>query len=231
MKKRIMGFIRTEEEALFRLLNSEKKIIAAALCIGFAVTFGIMCVSAGIYSDKISGGISDKVIRFHVLANSDSAEDQALKLGLRNAILAEYGGRLCGIPDIGAARAFFSENLDEIKSFSEDFVLKNGYGYTVGVTIARDLFPTKSYGEFSFPAGSYEALRITIGEGKGKNFWCVMFPPLCLVDAVGPKTAAKAPVSLETALNAEEYGVVSGKNAEYRVKFKIVELWRRLFGR
>ena len=123
------------------------------------------------------------IIRFHVIANSDSDEDQNLKFKVRNRVLAKVQNALEGSSGASRTRAYIEENLEEIEACALQCVRAEGYDYNVKARIGVTAIPAKQYDDVYFPAGSYEALTITIGEGKGRNWWCVVFPPLCLVDA------------------------------------------------
>lgn len=125
---------------------------------------------------------NDNIIRFHVIANSDSKPDQELKLEVRDRILEEVGEEFDSSKNIDESRKIIEENLNKIKNIAEDQIKKEGKDYKVEVSLGNDKFPTKTYGDLTLPAGEYEALKVVIGEGKGKNWWCVMFPPLCFVD-------------------------------------------------
>ena len=123
------------------------------------------------------------IIRFHVIANSDSEEDQELKFKVRNRVLAKVQNALEGSKGAAQTRAYIEDNLEEIEACARQCVRAEGYDYNVKARIGVTAIPAKQYDDVYFPAGSYEALTITIGEGKGQNWWCVVFPPLCLVDA------------------------------------------------
>ncbi len=122
------------------------------------------------------------IIRFHVIANSDSKQDQELKLFIRDCVVVKLQNALTGSSDIGESRKYIEENLEQIRLWAEDCVKAWGYDYQVAVRIGVTAIPAKQYEDVYFPAGNYEALTITIGEGKGQNWWCVVFPPLCLID-------------------------------------------------
>lgn len=126
--------------------------------------------------------VKDQIIRFHVIANSDSPEDQNLKLKIRDEILDEMGEKFSHSVSVENSRNIIEENMEKIRYIAEDEIKKEGKDYEVEVSLCRDKFPTKNYGDLTLPAGEYEALKVVIGEGKGKNWWCVMFPPLCFVD-------------------------------------------------
>ena len=123
------------------------------------------------------------IIRFHVIANSDSDEDQELKFKVRNRVLARVQNALEGSQGAAQTRTYIEENLEEIEACALQCVRAEGYDYDVKARIGVTAIPAKEYDDVYFPAGTYEALTITIGEGKGQNWWCVVFPPLCLVDA------------------------------------------------
>lgn len=123
------------------------------------------------------------IIRFHVIANSDLDEDQELKFKVRNQVLAKVQNALEGSQGAAQTRAYIEDNLEEIEACALECIRAEGYDYSVKARIGVTAIPAKQYDDLYFPAGSYEALTITIGEGKGQNWWCVVFPPLCLVDA------------------------------------------------
>lgn len=146
------------------------------------------CVSTESGQDILSGkelvleDIEDKIIRFHVLANSDTEEDQALKLKVRDRVIEVMSSKLIDCTDVDKAREIMLDSMDEVNAIATQVIKENGYSYTVRCEISRENFPDKMYGDMLFPQGEYEAFRILIGEANGQNWWCVMFPPLCFVD-------------------------------------------------
>lgn len=126
--------------------------------------------------------IVNEIIRFHVIANSDSEEDQTLKLKVRDKVIEYVSDKLKELKDLNEAREFIVNNKSTIESIAKETVIENGYSYEVTSMLSRENFPDKAYGDLIFPQGEYEAYRILIGEAKGQNWWCVMFPPLCFVD-------------------------------------------------
>lgn len=154
--------------------------------------------------------IYDDTIRLHILANSDSEEDQNLKLLLRDEILKEFGEELSVFEKVEDAKQKLSSKLCIIESFAEQKIKDLGYGYKTEVTLSEEWYDTRDYENFSLPAGYYTSLRVIVGEGEGKNWWCVMFPPLCL----GASTK-------ENGYTYEEDILISKK---YSVKFKLLEL-------
>ena len=170
--------------------------------------------------------IAKKLIRFHVIANSDSDKDQALKLKVRDEILKYIAPKLEQSKSIEESRKILRENDAKIKSIAKAVIEKNGYKYDVKSTLGQENFPVKTYGDITLPQGEYEAYRVIIGSGEGKNWWCVMFPPLCFVDITkGEVSYKKTDAEMKSVLSPQEFEMVhndSGKD-EIKVKFKIVE--------
>lgn len=160
--------------------------------------------------------IQNEIIRFHVLANSDTEEDQALKLKVRDKVVEEMYGKLSGCKNIDEARIVMLDNMDEVNSIAEKVIKENGYNYTVTSELSRENFPDKMYGDTLFPQGNYEAFRILIGEAKGQNWWCVMFPPLCFVDE-----SKQAINTSKTKENLEGKTEIKKENNEVKTKEKI----------
>lgn len=164
--------------------------------------------------------IPNRVLRLHVLANSDSEQDQALKLKVRDRILTESAGMLDNITNKSQAEASVKTKLPQLKIAAEDEVKKQGYDYPVNVELTNMYFTTREYDTVTLPAGQYDALRITIGEGKGHNWWCVIFPPMCL-------PAAEKPEELNDVLNENQLQIVEGKG-EFEVKFLTLEWYEQI---
>lgn len=158
-------------------------------------------------TDQLIGSedVTSAVIRFHVRANSDSDEDQALKLLVRDGILEMLGPELAEAEDKDEARSIMEKKLAEIERTGETIVQAAGYDYEVHAYLTTEEFPMKSYGDLLFPAGEYEALRVDIGKQEGANWWCVMYPGLCFVDATGGIVAEDGKEELEQILTPEEY--------------------------
>ena len=165
---------------------------------------------------EADAGIYGDTLRLHILAASDSEEDQALKLAVRDGILAEYSAQLSGVGDLEDARAALEARLPDIIATAERIVAEAGYDYRVTASLGEEWYDTRDYGELSLPRGVYTSLIIKIGEGQGRNWWCVMYPPMCL------DLATDAPSDDWTSgYTGEELSLISGK---YRVKFKLLEL-------
>ncbi len=174
------------------------------------------------YATSVNSNLSQNIVRLHVIANSDSSSDQNLKLKVRDAILMKTKSDFTKKSDV-------KEKLDEYKKVAEETIKQNGYDYTVDVSYGNFRFPTKHYNNISLPAGFYDAVRVTIGSGKGKNWWCVMFPPLCFID--GTTDTAYAEEKLSNLLDEESYDIItSGQTGSFpfEIKFKIVELCGKL---
>jgi len=122
------------------------------------------------------------IIRFHVRANSDTQEDQELKLRVRDEILEIMGEKFEGVSSLDDSRVVIKDNMDEIKTIAEEVLIENNNDYNVRVSLGMETFPVRKYGNMIYPQGEYETLLVTIGDGRGQNWWCVMFPPLCFVD-------------------------------------------------
>ena len=190
------------------------KLIEKCLLFGFfcAVLFSMLGFTAQCES------IPDKVFRLHVLANSDSAEDQALKLRVRDRILEESAGLMDGVSTREEAEAAAAQSLPKLQAAAEDEIRQAGYGYSVQAEITHMYFPTRHYESVTIPAGEYDALRISIGEAKGKNWWCVLFPALCL-------PVAENGAQLSDVLSSSQLDVVQGN---YEIRFKAVEWYEQL---
>lgn len=163
--------------------------------------------------------IADKVLRFHVLANSDEEQDQELKLAVRDAVGTKMAELLAGAENRVECEKIVRENLDGIKKTAEDVVAKAGYDYEVHASLEETDFPVKTYGDYTFPAGRYEALKVVIGAGEGHNWWCVMYPNMCFCGSVYEVVDEQAEEKLREVLSEEEYEKVL-TSEDYRVCFK-----------
>lgn len=183
--------------------------------------------SAYSYVTAVSRNISDSVFRLHVIANSDSDEDQSLKLKVRDRLL-EYMNSLCANTSSKEdAMRIANEHIDDFSKIAKDVISENGYDYDVEISVGECDFPTKNYGDVSLPAGTYDALRVKIGSANGHNWWCVMFPPLCFVDVSSGVVPEESKELLEDTMSDEEFDLIteSDNNSEMNFKFKLVELF------
>ncbi len=187
-------------------------------------------VSAFSYANIVSEDLSESVFRLHVLANSDNADDQSLKYKVRDNVLS-YMNTLClNTKTKEEAIQIARNHQDDFYKIAKQTIIDNGYDYDITIKIGVFNFPTKQYGDISFPAGSYDALRIEIGEAKGQNWWCVMFPPLCFVDMTSGIVPDESKKTLESSLSSEEEYILinDNKSNDIQFKFKLVEFFQNV---
>lgn len=203
----------------------------------YFITFSVLLLTvlviiAAIPVQGSAGEISGSVIRLHILANSDSDEDQAQKLCVRDAVLTEYGGRLGSYSSKSAAEEDLAVVLPEIESFAEKTAAECGEAYPVSVTLTEEYYPERIYEEYTFPEGMYTSLRIMIGEAEGHNWWCVLFPPLCVGAALGDSSASvDEDTFIAAGFTPEQYRIITGgKPVRYKLKFRIVEFFESIIG-
>ena len=204
--------------------NSKIKMILILAFLLFIYT----TICAISYADYISNDIADSVFRLHVIANSDSSEDQNLKYKVRDSLL-EYMNSICAdCQNKEEAIALVNTNKAQFREIALNTIHNEGYNYDVKINIGNFEFPTKTYGDISLPAGNYDALRVEIGEAKGQNWWCVMFPPLCFVDVSSGIVPDESKEVLEDNLSDEEFALVSdNSNTEIKFKFKLLEFFNK----
>lgn len=206
------------ETGMKRKGDTWKRIGRGAL-LAAALTALCFVGSAKYRQQELVEHLSDKIIRFHVLANSDSEKDQQLKLLVRDAVGALMQQRLAGVTDKEESRQVILESVDEIQETAQKALRQQGCDYPVTAGLCRVEFPEKTYGSYCFPAGEYEALQLCIGQGKGQNWWCVMYPNMCFFNSMYKVVDEEAEKSLEQVLTKEEYQAVM-EEGNYRVKFK-----------
>jgi stage II sporulation protein R len=158
------------------------------------------------------------LIRLHVLANSDTEGDQALKRKVRDAVLEYMTPYMQTSTDKTGAKKIILEHMPAIRSIAQQVVLENGYDYPVDVVLGDHQFPTKTYGNLSLPAGNYQALRILIGKAEGQNWWCVLFPPLCFVDVTSGTAVAQQTQKVVDDINSQQTPVL---------RFKLLEIFQK----
>ena len=207
------------------------KIRLSILILSLVAIISIMTISISGEVKKISNAsqdYKDKLIRFHVIANSDSDEDQNLKLKVRDAVINYLQPKLLESESIEESELIIKREYSELEKISKNIILQNGYNYDVKIGIDYSEFPTKQYSNVVLPAGEYKALKIIIGEGSGKNWWCVMFPPLCFVDKEKGIIDKDTDDKLREVLTEEEYNLIAQKTSNQtnrvQIKFKIVEI-------
>ena len=188
--------------------------------------FVYVFLSAQSYATAISNNLSTAVFRLHVLANSNSEEDQNLKLKVRDSLLNYMNGLCSNCSTKQEAISIANEHKDDFQKIAEQTIKENGYDYTAKINIDNFYFPTKNYGDISLPAGYYDALRVEIGEAKGKNWWCVMFPSLCFIDVSSGVVDDNAKENLQDNLQKESYDIISdSKKPDIKLKFKLIEVF------
>lgn len=197
-----------------------KKFLPFLLLIMLFVVFFFFTIDN--YASTVSTDLSNSFFRLHILANSDSDEDQELKLKVRNKII-EYMNKH-NFKTKQDAINYVQNNTNEFYKIAENTIKENGYNYSVKINIGNFYFPTKYYGNISLPAGYYDGIKIEIGEAKGQNWWCSLFPPLCFVDISSGIVDEEDLEDLENNLNDEEYKLITDSNNKIKFKFKIIEL-------
>lgn len=189
-------------------------------CILLLIFFVLMAASATLVQAE-QQRLSAKLIRLHVVANSDSAHDQAVKLEVRDAVIAAAKALLDGTDN---PRAALAGHLDEIAEAAEARLRTLGEAHPVTVRLGKERFPTREYDTFALPAGVYESLRVTIGAGEGHNWWCVVFPSLCLTSSMD-----ELELAAQTAgFSDEEIRLITGEESGFVLKFRVLELLQKL---
>ncbi len=185
----------------------------------FAALF--ICIISSLSFDRDCEDIRQKLLRLHVIASGDTQKEQELKLKVRDAVLTAGADVFSENDNLSEALSKAEENLTKLQKTAENAVKENGYTYPVKLEVTECYFPTRVYENITLPAGKYNAVRVIIGEGEGKNWWCVMFPPMCL------PAAKENEAELSDVLNEKSMNIVeNGK--KYEVRLWIVEKWYEL---
>ena len=201
---------------VFKTKETRRKLELSLFC-GLLIAVLLSITSFG----ASCGNIRKEVLRMHIIANSDSAEDQAVKLKVRDAVLEAGKDLFDGSLTADEAEHVLASDKQALQNAAETVLRENGFSYGVRVEIGRDFFNTRTYdGKVTLPAGEYEAVRVILGEGKGQNWWCVMFPPLCL-----PAAEAQADIGDVLPENEAE---ITEHNPRYEARFKIIEIFEKL---
>ncbi|MBR3772276.1 MAG: stage II sporulation protein R [Clostridium sp.] len=201
------------------------------------ITLLCMCIIGLLYcilhrndgGTSIQQGIAKEVIRFHVIANSDDKVDQKVKLEVKDVLVKYMQKKLRNVNSKAEAKKVMKQEMPEIKALADKTLRKKGYQYSCDVTYHKRIFPVKLYGDLTFPAGEYEALDVVLGNAKGKNWWCVMFPTLCFVDGTYSVVPDDSKKLLKNVLTDAEYNEISeekGISIEYTLK--IAEWWNQI---
>lgn len=210
-----------------KLIKYEKIKFTLILIMLFLIYVYILATN---YTYAISENLSDSVLRLHVIANSDSKEDQDLKYKVRDNVINYMNSISKNINSKEEALNLAKENKEIFENIAKQTILDNGFNYDVNIEFGNFYFPTKSYGDISFPAGDYDAIRIKIGKAEGQNWWCVMFPPLCFVDVSSGIVPDDSKDTIKENLSNEEYSILTNGNSDsssdniIKFKFKLIEL-------
>ena len=176
--------------------------------------------------EAMAARIAPEILRFHVLANSDSDEDQQLKLRVRTLLLDSLYEKLGENASLDDTKEYVLANKDSLEQEAEDYMKAEGYDYPAHMEVTECYFPTKTYGDMVFPCGTYDAVRVEIGKGKGHNWWCVLYPPLCFVDSTYAVVPDSSREILRESLDAADYQALLKKQPEVhiRIRSKFLEL-------
>ncbi len=209
---------------VFKNLGKSVNIKSFLIILLLLILYVLICAFS--YVKAVSEDLCDSVFRLHVIANSDSEDDQNLKYMVRDNLL-EYMNTICkDCNSKDEAIKLVEENKNVFKKIALNTIYEQGYDYNVNINIGNFEFPTKYYGDISLPSGYYDALRVEIGEAKGQNWWCVMFPPLCFVDVSSGIVPDDSKEVLKSNLSDEEYTLISdNSNDNIDFKFKLIELF------
>lgn len=200
-------------------MNKEKKFFALEISLLIAFIFTI-ALSSAVSTDKTCDEIKDKILRLHVIANSDTEEDQSLKLKVRDELLRAGSELFEGTATAENAAEISKSEIGYLTDIAQGVINENGFDYEAKIEVGKSRFPTREYENITLPAGEYTAVRVILGEGEGHNWWCVMFPPMCL-------PAAENETDLDDVLSDEAINFVeSGRR--FKVKFKIIEWYERI---
>lgn len=205
--------------------KNNHKILAMSLILTFLLTLSLT------YAKSVGNDIKNSVLRLHIVANSNSEEDQNLKLAVRNRIITETSNLFESAASPQQAAEIVSLNLEKICQIAKEEIKSQGFDYSVNARLGEFSFPTKNYGDITLPSGKYNALRIEIGSASGKNWWCVMYPPLCFTDGI-LSASENAKLKLKNSLSKEEYSLITKNNTgaiPVEIRFKLVEILQNIF--
>ena len=195
--------------------------------VSFAASFLAAAAILSVFPVHGETEIYDNVLRLHVIAESDSDEDQALKLKVRDAVLMRLSDKLDKCISFEEAYVIVDSMRSEIAETAEKCIRDNGASYSVAVDLGHEKYPTRDYGDASLPAGVYNSLRVVIGDGAGKNWWCVLFPTICRGFASSSGKLSESEYAA-VGFTPEEYRIITENTGEIRVKFRILEILSEL---
>jgi stage II sporulation protein R len=219
-------FMRINGKKIFAAINNTGRAIQLLSAASkFLLVIFILCI---VYGGTAQGKIADNVVRLHIVANSDKQTDQELKLKVRDAILTHMHEKYPDGADRKEAADYLKSSLPLIKQIASDVMKENGSDESVNVKYGVYAFPTKEYDGLALPAGMYEAIRVELGEAKGQNWWCIMFPPLCVADASSLRLDEQAMSRLRQEIGDDNYRLITDitnkGNVPVKIKFRIIEL-------
>ncbi len=196
--------------------NSNKlKIWECALLAAVCIT-----LLSGLWASAAQEKLSGELVRLHVVAESDSERDQAVKLKVRDAVVSYLSLKLEDTENIGQAKTVIEKELDNLEAAARAAAVREGTDCSVSVTMETEAFPTREYDSFALPAGDYVSLRVTLGDGAGQNWWCVVFPPLCVSSVESEEAFGE--------LSEENSRIIKTEDSEYRLKFHIIEFFQKI---
>lgn len=212
-----------------KFISIVKSSVFKRLIIVLLLLILFIFISAISYVSAVSNNIANGVFRLHVIANSDSPEDQNLKYIVRDELI-KYMNTLA--KDCNSKQEVIEiakNNISNFENIAKKTIKDNGFNYNVTVEIGNFDFPTKTYGDITLPAGTYDSLKIKIGKSEGQNWWCVMFPPLCFVDVTTGIVPEESKREMKEAMPEEEYSLISNtNNSEVNFKFKLIEFFENI---
>ena len=212
-----------------KFISIVKSSVFKRLIIVLLLLILFIFISAISYVSAVSNNIANGVFRLHVIANSDSPEDQNLKYVVRDELI-KYMNTLA--KDCNSKQEVIEiakNNISNFENIAKKTIKDNGFNYNVTVEIGNFDFPTKTYGDITLPAGTYDSLKIKIGKSEGQNWWCVMFPPLCFVDVTTGIVPEESKKEMKEAMPEEEYSLISNtNNSEVNFKFKLIEFFENI---
>ncbi|MGL4990025.1 MAG: stage II sporulation protein R [Sarcina sp.] len=205
-----------------------KKILGVIIGLTLVVGGFVLVEKQSVQAANIED-ISQKIIRFHVLANSDSKDDQNLKLKIRDEVIKYMTPILESTKSLDESRKLLLEEKNNVINIAKKIVTDEGYNYNIQVELAKTNFPAKTYGNITLPQGEYEAYRILIGEAKGQNWWCVMFPPLCFIDmSKGQISYEESEKKIEGVFTEDEKELITNQeDGKFKFKFKLAEIFEK----
>lgn len=206
------------------------KLFFCKLIFIFFIIFIFIFVSAKSYSKTMFKNISNNFLRLHIIANSDSTDDQILKYKIRDSVIEYMSSYFDDVKTKDEALNILNDHIDEIYNIAFEIASSNGYSYPITVSVGNFYFPTREYDEITLPEGCYDALKIELGESKGQNWWCVMFPSICLIDNYNQNFSNDSEKLLQQNLDSEEYSIICNENksVELKIKFKLIELFENI---